>query len=227
MCIWIQCCIVQAVSRLTREQRRSRTREELLDAASTLFARDGIQATSVEQIAAEAGYTRGAVYSNFADKDELVVALLDRRVRQSTAEVAALYERVPEPDAFYRALHERARRRSTAEHERVLFVEFWLHALRNPGVRPALAERLRAWRDAIARVVTRQFADLGVELPRPAEHMAAVVLAMDEGLALHRQVDPDAHPDGLLFDALSDMLQGQAALSRERQRQGQPPRRRG
>jgi AcrR family transcriptional regulator len=204
-------------ARLTRSQRQAQTRDQLLDAASTLFARDGIQATSLEQIAAEAGFTRGAVYSNFADKDALVVALLDRRVGESTAEIAALYEQDPEPDAFYRALYARTQRRSAAEQERVLFVEFWLYALRNPGIRAMLAERFRARRDATAHVIRRQFADLGIPVPRDAELMAAVVLALDEGLALHGQVDPEAHPDGLLFDALSDILQGQITLAREGQ----------
>lgn len=199
---------------LTRQERRARTREQLLDAASRLFAHQGIQATSVEQIAAEAGYTRGAVYSNFADKDDLIVALLDRRVAEAIDAVEQIYRKHPEPEAFYRALHERSQRRGLDAEDRVLMVEFWLYALRNPAIRPRLAARSAARRAAIARVIKQQFADLGIPLPVDAETMATVVLAMDEGLTLHRQLDPQSHPPGLFIEALSDMLRGQAALAR-------------
>ena len=56
----------------TREERRTQTRSELLDAAEQLFSEQGFHATSVDQVADEAGYTKGAVYSNFADKDDIL-----------------------------------------------------------------------------------------------------------------------------------------------------------
>lgn len=205
-------------ARLTRQEQRELTRERLLDAASTLFARQGIAPTTVEQIAAEAGYTRGAVYSNFADKDELLVALVDRRVTETIAEVRELYEQNPDPDVFHRALRERSRRRHGTDEERVLWVELGLYALRNPAIRPQLLARFAAQRDAMADLIERQFRELGVPLPNDPRNMAMVVLALDEGLMLHRQLDPESHPEGLFYDALSDMLHGTIALARERER---------
>lgn len=191
---------------MTRSERRAQIRDELLDAAEALFARDGIQATSIEKIAAEAGFTRGAVYSNFADKDDLVVALLQRRVERSISEIHEIYEQHAEPEDFYRALHERQRRRKDADQERVLFVEFWLYALRTPSLRPKLAARFAAKREAISNFIVRQYTDLGIELPVDPTRAATVVLALDEGLALHREVDPDAIPDGLFYEFLADLL---------------------
>lgn len=193
--------------RLSRSERRARIREQLLDAAEALFARAGIQATSIEKIAAEAGFTRGAVYSNFADKDDLVVALLDRRVRRSVAEIDDIYAQHSEPQAFYEALHECQKQRTEADEERVLFVEFWLHALRTPSIRPKLAARFAAKRAAVADFIARQYADLGIEPPADPVKAATVVLALDEGLALHREVDADAVPEGLFYEFLADMVQ--------------------
>jgi AcrR family transcriptional regulator len=204
-------------TRLTRSERRAQIRDQLLDAASVLFARDGIQGTSIERIAAEAGFTRGAVYSNFADKDDLVVTLLDRRVERSVAEVAEIYRQDPEPDQFHRALYLRAQERAATGDEQVLFIEFWLYALRNPHIRPKLATRFEARRDALADLVERQFADLGATPPADPSDMAKVILALDEGLSLHRAVDPDSHPEELFFQTLSDLMEAALALSRERQ----------
>jgi AcrR family transcriptional regulator len=200
--------------RLTRSERRARIREELLDAAEVLFAREGIQATSVEKIAAEAGFTRGAVYSNFADKDDLVVALLDRRVERSIFEIDEIYEQSSEPQAFYEALHERQRERTDTDEERVLFVEFWLHALRTPSIRPKLAQRFAAKRAAVADFIVRQYSDLGIELRVDPLKAATVVLALDEGLALHREVDSDAVPEGLFYEFLADMVDADLARAR-------------
>lgn len=210
-----------AARRPTRRDRRAETRSRLLDAASTLFTRQGIQATTLEQIATAAGFTRGAVYSNYTDKDDLVVALLDRRVERSIAEVEEVFEQDHDPAAFYAALLERARRRAAIA-EQVLWVEFWLYALRNRRVRPKLAARFAARRRAVARVIELQFADMGVALPGDPEGMATSVLAMDEGLALHRLVDPAAHPDDLLYEALWNMLHGAAALAREQSSIAEP-----
>src|SRR5690242_6511047 len=62
---------------MTRAESQERTRARVVESATTLFLRDGFRATSVEQVAAEAGYTVGAVYSNFANKTDLGIAVID------------------------------------------------------------------------------------------------------------------------------------------------------
>ena len=72
---------------MTREERRAATRTELLDAAARVFARRGFHNASVNDVAAEAGYTSGAVYSNFRNKDELFVAAFEHHVARQIREV--------------------------------------------------------------------------------------------------------------------------------------------
>jgi AcrR family transcriptional regulator len=206
------------MSRLSRAESQAETRGRLLDAATVLFARVGIAATTVEQIASEAGFTRGAFYSNFDGKDALVVELLDDRVQRTITEVSRLLEANPSPEAFFAALTEREATRATERDERdaaLLKTELWLYAVRNPEIRPKLAARLAALRKATAQVAVTQFAESGVPLPGDAETMAAVVHALDDGIVLHRLVDPEAYPENLFFDALLAMQRGAAALARE------------
>src|SRR3712207_2353865 len=92
---------------LTRDERRERTRGDLIDAADRLFVRQGFHATSVDTVAAEAGYTKGAVYSNFASKEDLFLAVYERRVEGALGEVEAAF--AEEEDA------ERALQRLTAD----------------------------------------------------------------------------------------------------------------
>lgn len=206
------------MSRLTRAESQAETRGRLLDAATSLFARVGIAATTVEQIAGEAGFTRGAFYSNFESKDELVVALLDERVNRTITEVGQLLEENPAPEAFFAALTEREATRASERDEReaaLLKTELWLYAVRNPEIRPKLAARLAALRKATVHVIETQFAGAKVPLPGEADTMAAVVHALDDGIVLHRLVDPEAYPENLFFEALLAMQQGAAALARE------------
>src|SRR5215203_6722049 len=74
-------------ARLTRQQRRERTRDDLVAAADRCFVEGGFHATSLDQIAAAAGYTKGAVYSNFASKEDLFFAVYERRAERAEAEL--------------------------------------------------------------------------------------------------------------------------------------------
>src|SRR5437879_13494384 len=78
--------------RLLREESRRQTRERLLEAAAIVFSRQGFDATSVDQVAEEAGFSKGAVYSNFASKEELFMVLLDRHLETELPSVAAEFE---------------------------------------------------------------------------------------------------------------------------------------
>jgi AcrR family transcriptional regulator len=77
--------------RLTRQESRDQTRQQLLDAAQKLVAEQGLAATSVEDIASEAGFTRGAFYSNFSDKNALFIELLRRDHEQSIKDFKLLF----------------------------------------------------------------------------------------------------------------------------------------
>ena len=77
--------------RMTQAERREETRDQLLTAAARVFARNGFHATSLEAVAEEAGFSRGAVYYNFADKEELFLELLDRRCAERAQDLREVF----------------------------------------------------------------------------------------------------------------------------------------
>jgi AcrR family transcriptional regulator len=202
------------MARLTREQSRQRTRERLLTAAAELFTERGVTGTSVEQVVERAGFTRGAFYSNFADRDELVADLLRLRTERELAEVRALasgdYERTR--DAMT-AWH-----RDRAEHAGDwlrLRTELWLHALRNPAILPAVTERERFARSALAEAVTRELAARGVRPPADPAFLGLLVHALEDGLMIQRLLCPEGTREEVVVDATDLLLRAFAALARE------------
>jgi AcrR family transcriptional regulator len=191
-------------TRLTREQSKAATREKLLDAARRVFAARGFHGASVEEIAAEAGYSTGALYSNFSGKEDLFLVLMDREVARNIRDVVAAV-------GHRASLDERAQ--GGAQHwmsfiERepemlLLFLEFWAYAARDPQVRPHVAARFAEIRAAISGLITEGAREFDLELAMPADQLAVVVDALADGIARQKLADPDAVPDELLGSALS------------------------
>ena len=200
--------VVSRPRRLTRDERKAETREALLDAAGQVFARRGFHGASVDDVAAEAGFSTGALYSNFEGKEDLFLALLAREIErqvnevsQATAERATLDERARGGAEYWNRFLER-------EPELVLlFMEFWAYAVRNPAVRPRFAARYAEVRSALARLIEEGARELGMELTRPAEHLAITVDALADGFALQKLADPESVPDELLGEALAILLE--------------------
>ena len=195
--------------RRSREQRKAETRTALLDAAGRVFAHRGYHAASVDEVADEAGYSTGALYSNFDGKEDLFLALLQREIeRQAEGVAAAVAERG--------SLDERARGGAEywvefldREPELVLlFMEFWAYAVRNPAIRSRFAARYAEVRTSLARIIDDGARELGVELLRPPEQLAAAIDALADGFALQKLADPDSVPDELFGDALAMLLEG-------------------
>ena len=203
--------VTAGTGRLTREESRARTRSLLIDAAAKLFAERGFAAASVEEIAGGAGFSRGAFYSNFESKDDLFLAVLDAHIEREVSSIAHEFETSASPEAFFEFLRARAVRRAREGREwSLLWAEFWLHVVRNPELAPKLAARQRAARTAIAAIIEAQFAQLGIELSLPAEHLASLMLAVDDGLVLQEHLDPSAVPDDLRARATVLLVQGAA-----------------
>ncbi len=201
--------VVTRSKRLTRGERKAETREALLDAAGQVFARRGYHGAAVDEVAAEAGFSTGALYSNFEGKEDLFLALLTREIeRQVRAVSEAIGERA--------TLDERARggaeywnRFLEREPELVLlFMEFWAYAVRNPEVRSRFAARYAEVRASLARLIEQSARELGIELTRPAEHLAVAVDALADGFALQKLADPESVPDELFGEALAMLLEG-------------------
>lgn len=192
---------------LTRRERQEQTRELLLDAAATVFARRGYHEASVEEIASEAGFSTGAVYSNFAGKEELFLALADREVEKQVAEVHAVAESV---EAGGEAAAEAGRQfQELLKRDRdwpLLFYEFWSFGVRNARIQGEFAKRRQAVQDALAETLDRLAAQLGFELRFPAPMLATAISATLNGLAFERAADPDAISDEVLGEFVAAIL---------------------
>jgi len=173
----------------TRAARRAVTRERLVDAADRLFKRDGFHATAVDAVADEAGYTKGAVYSNFASKEELFFAVYERRLEARVAELNRLREDAPSARAALTAAVESAGRRSE-DGWMAVFFEFWAHVLRHPEHRERFAALHRRGLEPFVRAVEGFASEQDAEPPLPPELLATAHLALGNGLQLERLTRP-------------------------------------
>ncbi|UYM07023.1 TetR/AcrR family transcriptional regulator [Solicola gregarius] len=174
----------------TRAERQAQTREALIDVARVLFLRDGFAATSLDRVAVEAGFSKGAVYSNFSGKEELGLAVLDDLHTEQLAAAAAAMEGKHTLDDTLDALAWWAREHLGQPKWTALEVEFASIARHNPFVAEQIAARHKAVRQAIEHLVRKGVADLGVEPAMPAEQIATIVLSLSIGLGAQRSLDP-------------------------------------
>lgn len=194
------------MSRVRTRPTRGDTRDKLFEAAARVFEQDGIGGASIEAIAAEAGFTRGAFYSNFGSKDELIFAMLEDHVEQSirrNMEVLAQHKNL---DDFIAALKTMDRgRQDPLGRSPLLHMEMILFVARAEKRRPELAERLRARRKLIADIIEATLKDnaRGETLNPP--WMASVVLALEDGFRLHRLIDPETTSADSFLRAITDL----------------------
>ena len=184
--------------------RRDEVRARVLEAAGQVFAERGFAAASLDQVAAAAGFTKGAVYSNFGSKDELFLALMaEEGARRVAAVEAALARTTDLPGALAAVGAELSAPATTWQ---LLFLEFWQRAVRDPDVRVAFVASRRDLRARIADVVARFLADHPVRTGWDAESLTVVLVALTHGLAVESLADPDAVPDDLLARVLGDLV---------------------
>ncbi|MEY2422092.1 MAG: hypothetical protein QOI95_2159 [Acidimicrobiaceae bacterium] len=195
--------------RLSRAEQRDQTRARLLDAAEKVFVERGFHAASVEEVAEEAGYSKGAVYSNFENKDELFLAVLERRVDSR----ALAIESGVSPD---QPIGEQAAQAGNAFLEvffqqsqwSLLLMEFGTHAVRHPELRERFAARSRRMRAAMAELIDTHLTALGLRAPISNDDLATILFALGDGFLMTKLTDPDSVPDSLFTEALVLMLGG-------------------
>jgi AcrR family transcriptional regulator len=200
------------MTRMTRAEKQAHTRECLLHAAGKVFSKRGLQQASIDEVAGEAGYTKGAFYANFKSKEELFLAMLDEKFEQRLDELEQLMAQKlsladttrQAGEAFTEGL------RADPEWER-LFFEFAAHAAREPEFREELATRYRALREAKARI----FEGSGMHVPVSCEDIATMTFAMANGLALERLLEPEAIGDDLYGNMLYALFLGLKAMAAE------------
>jgi AcrR family transcriptional regulator len=181
-----------AVGRLSRQDRRERTRADLLTSARTVFLRHGYHAASLDQIAEAAGYTKGAVYSNFAGKDDLFVAVLEGHFSDRVRAYEELIADVDSIEDAYRAVARSWHDANAREPEwSRLVVEFLAHASRDDELRRAVRDVRERVLDRIAEHVDALAERHGVEYTIPTRELVRGSGALNRGLAVEQLLDPE------------------------------------
>ena len=193
------------VERWTQERRRQHTRDLLLDAAEEVFAARGFDGASLDEIADSAGYTRGAIYKHFPNKEELFLAVNKRyNERFLTGFLDLIDPSVPPEDIDLAMIAKRWHElQSRGTRNFALGAEFNLYMLRNPAVRERVAEQRRAIARMIATFMDEQAARLGVTTRIPALTLARIALAAGDGLELASYLD-DTEDD--LYEPFLELL---------------------
>ena len=159
---------------LTRKEKQARTRAKLMRSAARLFCRQGLEQASVEDIAQDAGFTKGAFYSNFKSKEELFLAMLDEKFGEQIERIESALQSDEAPDEAARHAGEAFVRsiRADREWERLYF-EFVAHASRNEEFRQEFLTRCRAMNERLEEVY-RRWHDRGVGNSRKFDQQDAV-----------------------------------------------------
>jgi AcrR family transcriptional regulator len=180
--------------RLSRAERREQTRQELLSAAEACFVSRGFHASSVDEVAERAGYTKGAVYSNFASKEDLFFAVYERRVEQVLTEVVPGLRQAGAEHAFDWLATGAIERQDRDDGWLAVFFEFWAHVLRHPELRDRFAVIHARFLEPQAEAVRQLAEDRGLALPADVTAGQVVLAwnAMEIGLGLERLTQPKA-----------------------------------
>jgi AcrR family transcriptional regulator len=191
-----------------RTARKAQTRASLLEAAARVYARRGFAGATLEEVASEAGFTKGAVYAHFGSKENLLAALLEEYLAGQVAEQLELFDRdratwerpLAGSDSWMDSLQEHPDRFW-------LFVELWSYAQRDEPLRLRLAAGLGALRATFARFAAESSADAGLEpAPESVAQFANVMLGLGVGLAMLKLTDPPTVPSTLLGGTISVLI---------------------
>ncbi|WP_326547214.1 TetR/AcrR family transcriptional regulator [Mycolicibacterium sp. ND9-15] len=176
--------------RWTRERRLEHTRNLLLDAAEDVFARKGLTGAALEDIADVAGYTRGAIYSHFGAKEELFLAVVDRqrqRFLDGFNDIIQSFARLDELSVD--ELADRWREVGSDPNRAALNYELTLYLLRNSEARERLGAQRRETIRSLGEFISKNVARLGATLTLPADTLAQLILAVNDGVTLGSHLD--------------------------------------
>src|SRR3954465_4138894 len=172
-------------TRAARAEKRA-ARDELLAAALRVCAERGYREAGVDEIAAAAGYSKGALYWHFSGKEELLMALLEERIDAPLRErMALLASAPPERDMSLEATRQFAQQLDGQREEMLLERESWSLAIRDPDLRTRYAERQRELRDRLAAAMEARARHLGTpDSGMPADDVARIVMSIIGGLTV-------------------------------------------
>jgi len=199
--------------RLNRKEKQAHTRDCLMASAGKVFARRGLQQASIDEVAEDAGYTKGAFYANFKNKEELFLAMLDDRFNERIEQI----ERSLELEGDMRARTEAAGAdfahyvSADPEWQRIFF-EFTTHAARDEDFRQELLTRYRSMRDRLADALRRSAPQLQDHSPIPLEEVALMICMMGNAFALEKLIEGDELADEVYVKMLTIFFTGLKTL---------------
>jgi len=182
------------------------TRQHLLDAAAIVFARNGFHGSTLDEVAATAGFSKGAVYSNFKSKDDLFLELFHDRVDRQFAVVSEALDTGSHDQAEQFPRIRQILRSDTSPWDDsfvTLWLEFILYARRNPDAQKKLAASAQRARTQVRALIEHEYEVRGVTPNYPAADLAEIGMALFNGLGIDRLVDPTAVSDQMLDTTLS------------------------
>jgi AcrR family transcriptional regulator len=191
-----------ARKRLTQAEKRAATRSELLRTAADVFARRGYHRASIEEVAEQAGFSHGAVYSNFSGKEDLFLAVFEDYMATRAGELAEALVGAPE------SLPQRARaiaaqwmgRFAHDPNSFLLHVEFMIHAARDPELSKKMGLRQASLRLAIRDYLQNAQHEEAIELALPPAELALIMRSLGIGLAIEALNSPDDMREDLFAD---------------------------
>jgi AcrR family transcriptional regulator len=194
------------MARMTRKEKQAHTRSCLMKSAAKVFARRGLQSASIDEVAEDAGYTKGAFYANFKSKEELFLAMLDERFGERIEEVERAFasDESPPEQARHAAADFARVARADPESER-LFMEFANYAMQNEDFRQELLTRFATLRSRFAAIFEQRIETYGIDPPVPVDRIVRMVILMADGWALWRLLEPEG-VDNELFESLMEVF---------------------
>ncbi|MGA9875816.1 MAG: TetR/AcrR family transcriptional regulator [Solirubrobacteraceae bacterium] len=181
------------MTRLTRAQSQARTRALIVDSATSLFLRNGFQVTSLEQIGEEAGFTRGAVYSNFPSKTAMGIAVIDELYERTARDLQDALDATLDLDEWFDALAAWAEATMGQPQWTRLEIELAAFSAHDETYRTSIAARYARIREGWAELIGSR---LGEDFPIDAQALSTIVLALGLGTGVQRAVDPDLPGSG-------------------------------
>ena len=200
-----------SIEPLTPERRRQQTRDHLLAAAAQVFADRGFYGASLDEVAAVAGFTKGAVYSNFESKEGLFLALFKANYDREMDALRQTLVASDVPPEFRLSDFVALIREPTLQaggNLAVLYQEFWLYAARNPAAREQLTRLADQNVREVAEILEAEWKRQGLEPSEPAERVARIIVVLFQGISLLRVLQPEVVDDALIETAIAVIARG-------------------
>jgi len=200
--------------RLSRAESKAKTRAKILEAAKAVFEREGYHGASLERIAATAGFTKGAVYSTFESKADVMLALLEERAEWMQADLTEILAAASTAEEFVVAIARHNAARVAVERDWLAASnEFVIVVSRDEKLRPRYAALHEAAVSAVADSLSTWTQRSGERLAVSPRLAATAVIALHKGLVLEGMISPENLTEELFVDAQLALLRGAFAGS--------------